>query len=166
VNGTHNPILSSYPYQHQQHQQQPVFAINPLALHNSTSPISPQQTSNPLRAIPKADLRDVLKQYLTPTNLSGSSAVGIIVRLLDQYGLQDIAPDVRSELFSKLSVQADDQFFKAWVENITAMDITRNWLKAGIADNDNGQWKATINPILGVSIPRSTCSVYFCDIIT
>jgi len=149
LQAAHN--TSSYSnFPHSNSQLEPILSINPSALQNPPTPLSNQHTltSSVSRATPKAPLRDVLKPLLTASKLTGPSAVGIIVKVLDSYGSQDIDCEDRTELFSKLSVQADDQFFKAWLENTSAMDITRNWLKAGASDKLDGPWRPSINPIL------------------
>jgi len=143
--------VSNYPTYHQTGGQlEPVLAINPSALQNppTSSPHQSSPIASTSRSIPKTPVRDVLKPLLTASRLSGPSAVAVIVNVLESYGYQDIDCDTRTDFFGKLSVQADDQFFKAWVENPAAIDITRTWLKAGAADKLDGPWRSSINPIL------------------
>ena len=46
---------------------------------------------------------------------------------------------------------AGNQFFRAWSESVDAMDILRDWLKAGATAKDDRQLEETIMPLLHVS---------------
>lgn len=95
--------------------------------------------------------QDGIRQLLAPSALSGAGAVRAIVAQLNTYGAQDVDSAMRLEIVTKIRDNAGNHFFRAWAENFDAMDIFREWLKAGATGKDDGQWEDTIMPLLHVS---------------
>ena len=73
-----------------------------------------------------------------------------LVAQIADYGILDVDAQTRSDILTKIRDNAGNHYFRAWVENPTAMEITREWLKAGAASDDN-QMLETIMPMLHVS---------------
>lgn len=68
------------------------------------------------------------------------------------YGAAEVDPEMRLEILTKIRDGAGNHYFRAWLENATAMDITRDWLKSALmAKDDNSHLVDTIMPLLHVS---------------
>ena len=63
----------------------------------------------------------------------------------------EMPSSIRFEVLTKLRDNAGNHFFRAWADNVDAMDIFREWLKAGAARKDDGALEETIMPLLHVS---------------
>lgn len=77
-----------------------------------------------------------------------------LVQRVDDYGSQDVDAAFRLEVLTKIRDGAGNHYFRAWSENGTAIDITREWLKAALTAKSNSPLVETIMPLLHVS--RST----------
>ena len=62
--------------------------------------------------------------------------------------IAEIEGHLRSEILTKIRDNAGNHYFRAWVENEDAMDITREWLKTAAKGDD--QLAETIMPLLHV----------------
>jgi protein phosphatase 1 regulatory subunit 10 len=112
-----------------------------------------------------------LKELLVPSALSGAGAVKAIVSHLDTYILigQISAPDsgsaldvdiaTRLEPVTKTRDNTGNHFFPAWAENLDAMEIFKEELKAGATEKDDGKWEETNIPSLHESLFTSKLSV-------
>lgn len=92
-----------------------------------------------------------IKPHLTPTSFTGAGAVAELVSLIEDYGTADVDPQTRLEILTKMRDNAGNHYFRAWVENEEAMDITREWLKLAYAGKGDAQLVETIMPLLHVS---------------
>ena len=99
----------------------------------------------------KQRFQDALKALLVPSALTGDTAVRGIVSALNSFGAQDVDAATRLEVVTKIRDNAGNTFFRAWADNTDAMDIFREWLKAGATGKDDGIWEETIMPLLHVS---------------
>lgn len=64
--------------------------------------------------------------------------------------MHDADPSIRLEILTKIRDGAGNHYFRAWSENLRAMDITREWLRAAYAANGNSPLIETIMPLLHV----------------
>lgn len=156
-------------HQHAQPQSQPT-TLSPHVLHSpstsmtgalssfytpspsSTSTSTPSVSINPQARKDKfsADIRPLLQ----PNAFTGAGAVNSLVSHIDDFGSQDIDPSTRLEILTKIRDNAGNHYFRAWLENVTAMDTTREWLKTGLMAKNDSLLVETIMPLLHVSLIR------------
>jgi protein phosphatase 1 regulatory subunit 10 len=154
-------------HQHQHAQSQPA-TLSPHVLHSpstsmtgilssfyspstsSTSTSTPAVSINPQARKDKfsADIRP----FLQPNSFTGAGAVNSLVSHIDDFGSQDVDPTTRLEILTKIRDNAGNHYFRAWLENVPAMDITREWLKAGLMAKSDSLLVETIMPLLHVSL--------------
>jgi protein phosphatase 1 regulatory subunit 10 len=163
-----NPqYIQYYPTQHQQQQQQSHMqgTLSPQALHSPSSSIMsslttptfyhPVQASSSSQATTpqarKENFQAAIKPLLLPNSFSGAGAVNTLVTLIADFGSQDVSAQQRLEILTKIRDNAGNHYFRAWSENMTAIDITREWLKAGATAKSDSTLVETIMPLLHVS---------------
>lgn len=110
----------------------------------SAVPINPQARKDKF----SADVRPLLQ----PNSFTGAGAVHSLVSHIDNFGSQDVDPTTRLEILTKIRDNAGNHYFRAWLENVPAMDITREWLKAGLMAKSDSLLVETIMPLLHVSL--------------
>jgi len=117
---------------------------------SSTSISTPAVSINPQARKDKfsADIRP----FLQPNSFTGAGAVSSLVSHIDDFGSQDVDPTTRLEILTKIRDNAGNHYFRAWLENVAAMDITREWLKAGLMAKSDSLLVETIMPLLHVSL--------------
>ena len=160
-------------YQPQQQPQQPQMqgTLSPHDLHSPPSSMmtammtpttsfypktatpSPSETSNP--QIRQDKFQVSIKPLLLPNSFSGASAVRTLVTHIVDFGSQDVSAQSRLEILTKIRDNAPNHYFRAWAENGTAIDITREWLKAGATAKSDSPLVDTIMPLLHVSLNGS-----------
>lgn len=158
-------VLPSHFYSHSLQRQQPQVqtTLSPHVLHSPTTPatsgissiqLSPVATlSTPLNPeARKNKLSTDIRPLLQPNSFTGAGAVNSLVGHLDDYGSQDVEAPLRLEILMKVRDNAGNHYFRAWLENTTAMDITRDWLKAGLTAKSDSLLVETIMPLLHVSL--------------
>lgn len=163
-----NPqYIQYYQPQPQQQQQQPAQmqgTLSPHALHSPSSSIMssimpptlypPQPASSgsqPLNSqARKENFQAAIKPLLQPNSFTGAGAVSTLVTLITDYGSQDVGAQSRLEILTKIRDNAGNHYFRAWSENMTAIDITREWLKAGATAKGDSPLVETIMPLLHV----------------
>ncbi|KAG9317074.1 hypothetical protein JVU11DRAFT_1261 [Chiua virens] len=162
-------VLPSHFYshspQHQQSQSQPT-TLSPHVLHSpstsmtgtlssyyspstsSTSTSTPAASINPQARKDKfsADIRSLLQ----PHSFTGAGAVNSLVAHIDDFGSQEVDPTTRLEILTKIRDNAGNHYFRAWLENVAAMDITREWLKVGLMAKSDSLLVETIMPLLHI----------------
>lgn len=154
----------------QQHLQQ--NTISPYSLQ-ATPSSSSQQLFNPVSStsfyatptnIPtpgptpeqrKEKFLTGLRPLLQPSSFTGAGAVAKLASHILDHGCQDVEPQIRLEIFTKIRDNAGNHYFRAWVENEDAMTITREWLRLAYAGKGDSQLVETIMPLLHVSIASS-----------
>ena len=109
----------------------------------------------------KQRLQDRLQDLLAPNALTGAGAVKTIVAAIEDFGSQDVDPATRKEIVTRIRDNAGNHFFRAWSENADAMEILREWLKAGATGKDNGFWEETIMPLLHVRVSLTSAGFIF-----
>ena len=83
-----------------------------------------------------------------------------LVQKIDDFGSQDVDASVRLEILTKIRDGAGNHYFRAWSENSTAVDITREWLKAAFTAKSDSPLVETIMPLLHVSLPLEALSSF------
>ncbi|KAA1465951.1 hypothetical protein DENSPDRAFT_868138 [Dentipellis sp. KUC8613] len=154
--------------QHQQQQQQYQSSFSPYALQSPTPPamtISPTtfygtnpQTPAAPSAAAVAQAQARRKQFLAglATQLGsanftgGAGRVRDLVTLIADYGITEVDAATRQEILTKVRDTSTHQYFRAWSENNTALEIMREWLKTAVASDDN-PYIENIMPILHIA---------------
>jgi hypothetical protein len=114
------------------------------------TPVS--SSSQPVNSQARQDkFQTAIKPLLRPDAFSGAGAVGSLVTLITQYGSQDVGSQSRLEILTKIRDNAPNHYFRAWSESTTAIDVTREWLKAGATAKSDSPLVETIMPLLHVS---------------
>lgn len=148
--------------QQQQHQQQ--GTLSPYVLHNSTSSLttslppssfygasmSNQQPPTPTPEQRKMAFLTAIKPLTTSISFTGAGHVSQLVGDIEDYGLLEVEPQIRLDILTKMRDNAGNHYFRAWVENEGAMEITREWLKSAYAGKADAQLVETIMPLLHV----------------
>ena len=73
-----------------------------------------------------------------------------LVSRIVEYGILEVSAQTRLDILTKIRDNAGNNYFRAWLENVAAMDITREWLKAGATGNADNQVLETVMPLLHV----------------
>jgi protein phosphatase 1 regulatory subunit 10 len=73
-----------------------------------------------------------------------------LVSKIIEYGITEVSSQTRLDIVTKIRDNAGNNYFRAWLENVSAMDITREWLKAGATTNGDNQVLETVMPLLHV----------------
>jgi protein phosphatase 1 regulatory subunit 10 len=163
---------------HQSPSQRLEPTLSPQALHNNTPPLTaiapsafysahpvpntPSTTATtastptpPLSAETLQAKKDAfhatIRPLLAPDAFSGAKHVQKLVGHIDDYGSAVVDAPLRLEILTKMRDNAGNHYFRAWSESVPAMDITREWLKAGLTAKAEGQLVETIMPLLHVS---------------
>lgn len=97
----------------------------------------------------KARFYASIKPLLQSSAFTGAQAVNTLVDRIST-NMQDADPGVRLEILTKIRDGAGNHYFRAWSENSRAMDITREWLRAAYAANDNSPLIETTMPLLHI----------------
>jgi protein phosphatase 1 regulatory subunit 10 len=177
-------VQSQYYTQHQQqpqhqHQQQhllhqaqatgqttlsPEALQSPTGLHPSSFYISPAglQQLAPQIQVNKDQFYSSVRPLLQAAAFTGAQAVSNLVELISNFGSQEVDTPFRLEILTKLRDQAPNHYFRAWSENTTAMDVTREWLKAAVTAKTDDPLVDTIMPLLHVSL-NSTSVIHSPD---
>lgn len=168
-----NPSFVQYfqPPQHQQQQQpqhqqsQMQGTLSPHALHSPSSsimstimtptnfysqPLAPSSSEIVDPQVRNDRFQASVKPLLLPNSFTGAGAVNSLVTLITEYGSQDVGAQTRLEILTKIRDNAGNYYFRAWSENPTAIDITREWLKAGATAKNDNPLVETIMPLLHV----------------
>lgn len=74
-----------------------------------------------------------------------------LVSRIVEYGISEVSGQIRLDILTKIRDNAGNNYFRAWLENISAMDITRDWLKTGAAVNADNQVLETVMPLLHIA---------------
>ncbi|OBZ71852.1 hypothetical protein A0H81_08113 [Grifola frondosa] len=109
--------------------------------HSATHPLPEQR---------KASFLSAIRDLLQPTSFTGAGAVSQLVSYIEDYGIQEVDTQTRLEILTKMRDNAGNHYFRAWVENEGAMDITREWLKLAYTGKGNSQLVETIMPLLHI----------------
>ena len=174
----HNPTMAINPaFMHsfsvpQQNAQSPPQTLSPYALHAPSPPVetispaafyqqstpststtppsnAPTPTSNKLTPQARQEkFNSTIKPLLQPNQFTGAGAVSDLADKIIFLDIAEIEGPLRLEILTKIRDNAGNHYFRAWVENEDAMDITREWLKAAAKGDD--QLAETIMPLLHV----------------
>lgn len=126
----------------------PTSALSGVPTKSSTfSPSSTPELS------PEEQLRRFqasLKPLLVPSQFSGASAVNILVAKIRDFGPQEVDAATRLDILTKIRDGAGNPYFRAWSENSSAIEITRDWLKAAFVAEANSPLVETLMPLLHI----------------
>ena len=106
--------------------------------------------SNPSPQERKQQLLSSIRPLLQPSAFTGAQAVATLVQKITDYGSQELDPTIRLEILTKIRDGAGNHYFRAWSENVAAVDITREWLKSAFTAKDDESMIETIMPLLHV----------------
>lgn len=95
-----------------------------------------------------------MKPLIQSNSFTGGGAVSQLVNILDDFGMDVVDPQIRLDVLTKIRDNAGNHYFRAWVDNPTAMEIVREWLKLAFVGRDDQQMVETIMPLLQVSFDR------------
>jgi hypothetical protein len=95
-----------------------------------------------------------IRPLLQPNAFSGARAINTLVNLIDDFNSEEVEPTLRMEILTKIRDNAGNHYFRAWSENGTAMDITREWLKAAATAKPDSPLVDTVMPLLHVCCAR------------
>jgi protein phosphatase 1 regulatory subunit 10 len=135
----------------------PVETISPAAFYQQTTPStsatppSNTPTPTPNKLTPQArqeKFNSTVKSLLQPNQFTGAGAVSDLADRIIALDVTEVEGPLRLEILTKIRDNAGNHYFRAWVENEDAMDITREWLKAAAKGDD--QLVETIMPLLHV----------------
>ncbi|KAF8628151.1 hypothetical protein AX17_006021 [Amanita inopinata Kibby_2008] len=172
----HPQLTYVSPYYRQQFQSPSQGTLSPQALHTPSSsllsgvPASSlygqlsQVTSTPTAgsssgmhgpqgASPqelKLQFQTSIRPLLLTSAFTGAQAVNTLVQKIADYSSQDVDPLTRLEILTKIRDSAGNHYFRAWSENVTAIDITREWLKSAYTAKDDDSMVETIMPLLHI----------------
>jgi protein phosphatase 1 regulatory subunit 10 len=108
---------------------------------------APQTISPQVR---KEQFEAAIKPLLQSSLFTGAGAVNNLVNQISDYGSQDVDGQIRLEILTKIRDNAGNHYFRAWAENVTAIDITREWLKTAFTSKGDSPLVETTMPLLQV----------------
>jgi hypothetical protein len=73
-----------------------------------------------------------------------------LVSRIIEYGILEVSAQTRLDILTKTRDNAGNNYFRAWLENVSAMDVTREWLKAGASASADNPVLETVMPLLHV----------------
>ncbi|KAK0467804.1 uncharacterized protein EV420DRAFT_1635076 [Desarmillaria tabescens] len=172
-----NPYMYSHSYPQQIATASAQGTLSPQALHSPsqlmttivpsqfygkpqpsgsqpTPPAAPQPApSQPPGSTPqerKQQFLTSIRPLLQASAFTGAQAVNTLASRISDYGPQDVDAATRLEILTKIRDGAGNHYFRAWSENPTAMDISREWLKSVLATKDDSTLVETIMPLLHI----------------
>ncbi|KAF7330885.1 hypothetical protein MVEN_02428000 [Mycena venus] len=132
--------------QQQQQQQQPQVQQQPQQQQPPAPPPGPSPAER------RQQMLTAIRPLLQANAFTGAAAVATLATRLFDYGSADVDAATRMEILTKIRDGAGNHYFRAWAENPTAVDITREWLKAAFnatrESGDDAQLGETIMPLL------------------
>ncbi|KDR74518.1 hypothetical protein GALMADRAFT_157714 [Galerina marginata CBS 339.88] len=150
---TQSQQLQPGPSQQQQLQlqhPQPQSIATPQASTSQastpTDPPAPRLTEEQ-REERKRTFQIAIRPFLLPTAFTGAQAVNQLTNLIAEYGATDVEAASRLEILARIRDGAGNHYYRAWSENTTAIDITREWIKAA-AKGNNAALVETTMPLL------------------
>ncbi|KAF7331831.1 Nop domain-containing protein [Mycena kentingensis (nom. inval.)] len=151
----------------QQSQSQPQGTLSPHALHTPASfsnfftqasgsrqerqPVAvlpPPAPSSPTPQERQAAFASAIRPLLASKAFSGGSAVDSLTTRISHYGISEVDAVTRLEIVTKIRDQAGNHYFRAWSQNTTAIEITREWLKAAFTATKDGGDEALVETIM------------------
>ncbi|KAG7446023.1 uncharacterized protein BT62DRAFT_1006200 [Guyanagaster necrorhizus] len=172
-----NPYLYSHSYPQQIATASAQGTLSPQALHSPSQlmttivpsqfygkpqPSGPQSAppaapppapSQPPGSTPqerKQQFLTSIRPLLQASAFTGAQAVNTLASRISVYGPQDVDAATRLEILTKIRDGAGNHYFRAWSENPTAMDISREWLKSVLATKEDSTLVETIMPLLHI----------------
>ena len=145
------------------HAPQHLSAIPPSSFYTSTSQSGPP--ASPSQSRREAFLNGIKSSLQSKSFSGGARSVQQLVSRIVEYGIPEVNAQTRLDILTKIRDNAGNNYFRAWLENVAAMDIAREWLKAGAASNADNQVLETVMPLLHVCSLCQCCPHNFSDVI-
>ncbi|EIW62239.1 uncharacterized protein TRAVEDRAFT_70389 [Trametes versicolor FP-101664 SS1] len=127
-------------------------SASPAPSHSAPAPTPPP--APPANKVSPEQRRATLiadvKPLIQSNSFTGGGAVSQLVNILDDFGMDVVDPQVRLDVLTKIRDNAGNHYFRAWVDNPTAMEIVREWLKLAFVGRDDQQMVETIMPLLQI----------------
>ncbi|KAG2150329.1 uncharacterized protein EDB93DRAFT_1084239 [Suillus bovinus] len=162
--GTLSPHVLHSPTSTMIGQLSSFYAQSPSTPSTSTATTATSTTAAPaqpptinIQARKDSFVTDI-RPLLQPNAFGGARAINNLVNLIDDFGSEEVEPALRMEILTKIRDNAGNHYFRAWSENNTAMDITREWLKAAATAKSDTPLVDTVMPLLHI-IDRLPLSV-------
>jgi protein phosphatase 1 regulatory subunit 10 len=167
-----SPYVPASPYYPSlQHQSQPQGTLSPQALHTPSTPSisssaypppssSAATTKTESSEVRVARFQAAIRPLLQPNAFTGAAAVNSLVSYIVDYGSSEVDAAIRIEILTKIRDNAGNHYFRAWADSLTAIELTREWLKAGFTAKGDATLVDTIMPLLQVSLRSSSTLPY------
>lgn len=126
--------------------QQPASQDPPAAQAAVATPTGPTKEQQEKK---REQLRNSILPYLNA--LTGAGSVTKLVDRISDYGYSDVDCELRMEILGAIRDNAGNPYYRAWSENPTAMEITREWLRAASKADKSDKLSETTMPLLHVS---------------
>ncbi|KAG1753275.1 hypothetical protein EDB19DRAFT_1668370 [Suillus lakei] len=162
--GTLSPHVLHSPTSTMMGQLSSFYAQSPSTPSTSTATTATSTTAAPAQPptiniqARKDSFVTEVRPLLQPNAFGGARAINNLVNLIDSFGSEEVEPALRMEILTKIRDNAGNHYFRAWSENNTAMDITREWLKAAATAKSDTPLVDTVMPLLHI-IDRLPLSV-------
>ena len=121
----------------------------PIAPGISQAPASAPTLTSEEREERKRQFKASIQALLQPSSFSGAQAVYQLTERIADYGTAEVDAQTRAEILARIRDGAGNHYYRAWSENPTAIDITREWIKSA-AKSDNPLLVDTVMPLLHV----------------
>ncbi|KAI0318105.1 hypothetical protein OF83DRAFT_1163608 [Amylostereum chailletii] len=148
----HSPTQSSAQSTTSPYTAQLMSAIPPSSFY-SNHVNGTQSASSSTSAAPspvqsrKERLLEAIMPALATSGFVGEAGLRTLVSHIAEYGVQKVDASTRLDVTNKIRDKAGNDYFQAWLKDATAMDITREWLKASATSSDS-QVHETAMPLL------------------
>ena len=117
----------------------------------------PQQQQQPQGPTPeqreerKRQFQNAIRPLLLPNAFTGAQAVNQLTNHIVDYGIAEVDAATRLEILARIRDGAGNHYYRAWSENASAIEITREWIKAAAKGNSAALTETTM-PLLHVSL--------------
>ncbi|KJA21705.1 hypothetical protein HYPSUDRAFT_41852 [Hypholoma sublateritium FD-334 SS-4] len=144
---------SFYPQPQQMAPNSPVASTSQQPIQQYNTPATSPPAPAPAGPTPeereerKRVFQASIRPLLQPAAFTGAQAVRELTDRIAEYGLSEVDAATRLDIVGAIRDGAGNHYFRAWSENATAIDITREWIKAAARGN-NALLVETTMPLL------------------
>ncbi|KAI0766177.1 hypothetical protein BD413DRAFT_572014 [Trametes elegans] len=128
----------------------PALAAPQAAPQASPVPTPANPASKEQAEQKRAKFTTDLQSCIRPDSFTGGGAVARLATLLHEYGIAEVDVQTRLDVISKIRNNAGNHYYRAWADNIDAVDVIREWLKSAFQGRDDQQMVETIMPLLQI----------------
>ncbi|KAF8966411.1 hypothetical protein BDZ97DRAFT_682188 [Flammula alnicola] len=142
-------IPSSFYAQPALSQPQPQQSVTLPVASTSQQPSSQAEAPapGPTAEERKRQFQNAIQPLLQSSAFTGAQAVHQLTERIAEYGASEVDAATRLEILARIRDGAGNHYYRAWSENATAIDITREWIKAA-AKGNNAPLVETTMPLL------------------